>query len=63
METAPTKLLLSMDEVAESLGCGKTHAYSLIADGHIKSVKIGRLRKVPSSELERYVQALLDSQD
>lgn len=52
-----------MDEVAESLGCGKTHAYSLIADGHIKSVKIGRLRKVPSSELERYVQALLDSQD
>jgi excisionase family DNA binding protein len=49
------KLLLSPQEVADSLGVGATFARGLIKDGDLRGVKVGRLTKVPVSEVERYV--------
>ncbi len=53
------KVLLSPDQAAEALGCGRTQVYSLISDGRLRSVKIGRLRRIPVSELHRYVDGLM----
>lgn len=38
------------------LGVGKTAIWFLIKEGQIKSLKIGRRRVVPASELASYVE-------
>ncbi len=48
--------VLSPDDLAAYLGCGRTHAYKLLADGSIKSFKIGRLRRVLRSDVSRYFE-------
>ena len=37
-------------------------AYGLIASGELRSVKIGRSRRVPADALEEYVAKLVDAQ-
>lgn len=54
-----SKVLLSPDQAADALGCGRTQVYHLIAGGQLRSVKIGRLRRIPVAELHRYVDSLL----
>ena len=53
------KVLLTPEETAEALGCGRSQVYALISEGHLRSVKIGRLRRIPVSEVHRYVDNLL----
>lgn len=52
------KLLLSADEVAMMLGCGRTYVFELISEGLLESVKIGRLRRVPTDAVVAYVEQL-----
>jgi excisionase family DNA binding protein len=52
------KLLLTVSEVAEQLGLGKSMIYSLIASREIESVRIGRARRVPRDAVERFVEQL-----
>jgi excisionase family DNA binding protein len=49
--------ILSPEELAEYLGCGRTYAYSLLAGPTpcIRSFKIGRLRRIRQEEVDRYV--------
>jgi excisionase family DNA binding protein len=51
----PVKLL-TVNEVAGVLGCGRTMVYELIDKGHLTRVKIGRLTRIPPSEVERFVR-------
>jgi excisionase family DNA binding protein len=51
-----------MPEAWETLGIGRTTLYELIADGKIKTVKIGRRTLIPDEELQRFV-ATLQRQD
>ena len=51
------KLLLTIPEVAYRLGLGRSFVYELVMKGEIKSVKIGRARRVPVSAVEEFVQA------
>ena len=51
--------LLSPEEAADVLGCGRSHIYRLIQSGEVRSVKVGRLRRVPSSEVEAYIESLM----
>ena len=37
---------------------GRTSIYSLIASGELRSVKIGRSRRIPADALEEYVGRL-----
>lgn len=55
------KKLLTIPEVAASLGIGRSLTYELVLKGHIHSVKLGRARRVPMIELDRYVAALIDA--
>jgi excisionase family DNA binding protein len=52
------RLMLDILEVATALGCGRSLAYHLVLSGEIRSVKIGRLRRVAAEDLHDYVQRL-----
>ena len=52
------KLLLSVQEAAYALGCGRTKLYALLDAGEIPSFKVGPLRRVPLAALERYVERM-----
>lgn len=47
--------LLSVKEVKEALGIGKTLVYKLIQKGEIKSIRIGEVYRVPKIYLMDYI--------
>lgn len=53
-----TRILYPAHEVAEQLGVGMTTAKELIRSGKLRSIKIGRARRVPADALQEYVQQL-----
>ncbi|SCL15176.1 helix-turn-helix domain-containing protein [Micromonospora inyonensis] len=60
MTTADHRLVLTIEEAAHRLGIGRTTMYALIKNGDIRTVTIGRLRRVPVRCLDDYVSSLLD---
>jgi len=54
-------VLLKIPDVMERLAVGQTKVYELMSSGELRSVKVGRSRRVPSYELERFVAELDDS--
>jgi excisionase family DNA binding protein len=55
------QLLVTPEEAARRLSVGRTTVYELLASGQLRSVSIGRCRRVPVSELCCYVARLIDS--
>ena len=53
------RLLISVEEAAQILGIGRTAAYELVRKQQLKSVKIGRTRRVVVSSLNEYIMQLL----
>jgi excisionase family DNA binding protein len=53
-----TRLMYPPKEAAEQLGVSLTTARALIMSGELRSVKIGRARRVPADALHEYVQRL-----
>ena len=59
METTTTESrdrLLSPQEFAELLSVSRWTIYGWLQEGRIRSVKIGRLVRIPESELDRIVR-------
>lgn len=54
----PLRLVLTIEEAAERLGIGRTLMYALVSAGEVESVRIGRLRRVPTDALDDYVLRL-----
>jgi excisionase family DNA binding protein len=54
----PLRLVLTIEEAAERLGIGRTLMYALVSAGEVESVRIGRLRRVPTDALDAYVATL-----
>ena len=52
------RIILTVEEAAETLCIGRTTMYALIAAGDVESVRIGRLRRIPAQALEAYVERL-----
>jgi excisionase family DNA binding protein len=52
-------VLLTVEEAAERLRIGRTLMYRLVSTGVVESVTIGRLRRVPSECLDKFVAVLL----
>lgn len=50
--------LLRIPEVMDRLAVGQTKVYELMSGGELRSVKIGRSRRVPSGELEKFIAKL-----
>ena len=49
--------LLTVKDIKQILKIGSTLTYKLIADGEIKSVKIGKSIKIPKIYLEEYINS------
>lgn len=54
---APQRLAYSPDEAAAALGVTRQHIYALMARGQLRSVKLGRSRRIPADALEALVSA------
>jgi excisionase family DNA binding protein len=48
--------LLTPEEVADQLRVGRTKVYELLASGKLRSVKIGRRRRVSPGALEEFIE-------
>jgi excisionase family DNA binding protein len=57
-QAAVVKLLLDYSEVGQALGLSETKVRNLVRRGQINAVSIGRSRRIPVAELERYVEHL-----
>ncbi len=50
--------VLSVKQLCEILDIGKNTAYRLLQSGEIKSIKIGKVYKIPKKEVRRYIDRL-----
>lgn len=51
-------LLITVEEAARRLAIGRTVAFELIASGRLRSVRVGRLRRVPVEAVAEFVESL-----
>jgi excisionase family DNA binding protein len=58
-----TPVLLSVEEAARCLSVGRSEVFAMIREGRIRSIKRGRRRLIPKSELDRFVQQELDKEE
>ena len=58
-ESSP-KLLLTAIEAAEQLTVSRTKIYELMAAGTLRSIRIGRLRRVPVDALKDFIDRSVD---
>jgi len=56
MNASPPPKLLTVNEVADALGCGRTLVYELLGRRELHHIKIGRLTRISPSEVERFVR-------
>ena len=57
------QLLFTPEQAAERLASGRSTVYALLASGELKSVKIGRSRRIPQTALEDFVARLTAASD
>jgi excisionase family DNA binding protein len=50
--------LLTIDEAAQRLGIGRSHAYIYVMKGELESVKLGRSRRVPEQAIDAFIERL-----
>jgi len=51
------KLLLTPKEVQVALGISRPQVYKMLTDGTLPSIRIGRLIRISSAELHRWIEA------
>jgi excisionase family DNA binding protein len=59
--TPDLKMLCTVEEVATILSIGRTAAWELVRNRKVKSLKIGRTRRVPLAALREYIDKLLEN--
>lgn len=52
MAITQAERLYTVDQAAKILGCGRGKIYAMIRDDELRSVKIGKLRRIPASALK-----------
>ena len=48
--------ILTVEELCEVLRIGKNTAYKLLKSGEIKSIKIGKVYKIPKKSVKKYLE-------
>lgn len=55
--------LYTIDEAGRDfLKAGRTTVFGLIRDGELRAIKVGRLTRIPESELQQFVERKLVEQ-
>ena len=49
--------VVTIEQLCKMLNVGRNTAYNLIAQNSIKSVKIGRIHKIPKANIIRYLKS------
>jgi excisionase family DNA binding protein len=57
-EVIAGRLLLRPEEVAKALCVGRTRVFELIRTGELRSVKIGKSRRIPTDAVTEYLSGL-----
>ncbi len=57
---ASEPVLITVEEMAKMLSIGRTVAWELVRKRKVKSVKIGRTRRIPITAIQEYVAQLLN---
>jgi len=57
------EVLLTPEASAKELSISRAHLYRLLARGEIKSVLVGRSRRIPFRAIEQYVEHLMSEQN
>ena len=57
-EMPQDRVLLSVEEAANRIGIGRTFAWRLVRTGELKSVQIGRLRRIHVDAIREYTNGL-----
>ncbi|HUZ85531.1 MAG TPA: helix-turn-helix domain-containing protein [Candidatus Baltobacterales bacterium] len=55
-EEEPISLLVTIDEAARRLSIGRSHIYEQIQRGTLRSVRIGRSRRILNRDLEAFIE-------
>lgn len=58
MPESTARLLLTVEEAADRLGIGRSHMYRYLERGELRSVRLGRCRRVVLSDLLEFIVAL-----
>jgi excisionase family DNA binding protein len=59
-EGGAAKRLLSVEEARHALDLGRTKFYDLVKSGKLKTVKVGRLRKVTPEAIDALIASLTE---
>jgi len=57
------RLLLKPAEAAEAFGISRAKMYVMIASGEIRAVTVGERKRIPVSELHRYIEERFRDED
>lgn len=60
METNAPDFVYTVAEAARQLKIGRTAMYELVMSGRVRSITIGRSRRVPASCIAEYLTHLLE---
>lgn len=52
------RLMYRPEEAAEALAIGRTRVYAALAAGELRSVRVGRSRRIPADALREYLAGL-----
>jgi excisionase family DNA binding protein len=58
----PVKVLLTVEEAARAMSVGRTFMWELVMRRQVKSIKVGRSRRVPVTALQEFVARELANQ-
>jgi excisionase family DNA binding protein len=62
-ESNSDRLLVTVEEAARQLSIGRSHLYELILRGTLRSIRIGRTRRIATRDIEAFIDALLQDTD
>ena len=54
------QLLITVGEAARRLSIGRSHIYAQMQRGRLRSVRIGRSRRILERDLDHFIEDLLD---
>jgi len=57
-QTQPEKLLYTVGEAADLLNLSRAHVYNYVLAGDLRSVTLGRARRIPASAIAEFVERL-----
>jgi excisionase family DNA binding protein len=56
------QLLMAVDEVAQAMGVCRSKVYAMIANGELRSVRLGRSVRIPVGALREWVDVKVGAQ-